>query len=196
MAKKHSREKITARLERSMTSELPLKITRFPTPGETFNGVVLEIGADWVLLAQLRDGGYVDGYSILRIDTIRTTKVETTFLPFLLAHQVWPPVKPMDSIDLSELATVIADVAEVAGVMSIFEERRRPDSLWIGTPLEFGKKSMWFKTIEPKAVWEDVQIKVKLKNLTRIDFLDDYTNAIFELAGPAPWQDSDPLPMK
>ena len=163
-------------------------------PDEILDGIVLELTADWVLLARLRDGGYFNGYSIVRLADFRRVESRTTFLPFLREHQPWPPAKPAEPIDLGGPAAFITDAVRLAGVVSLFVEVRRPDECWIGSPVHWGKKTVWIQTIEPDATWEEMMIPFKFKHLRRIDFLDDYNKALVILAGPEPEPAADGQP--
>ncbi|MFF5791273.1 hypothetical protein ACFY5D_04440 [Paeniglutamicibacter sp. NPDC012692] len=169
-----------------MSELLPVYISRHCAPNELFGGIVLDLDAERVLLAGLRDGGYFDGYTIFRLADIRAVRASKTFIPFLHSHQPWPPARPPEPIDLAGPASFLADISQTAAVIGLHTEVRRPNMLWIGTPVEWGKKSAWFHTIDPRAQWDDLLIKVKFKHLTRVDFSDDYINVVFELAGHAP----------
>jgi hypothetical protein len=184
--KSQSRRKIGASLRRSLSDVVPVRITRTVVPNEALDGIVLDLAPDWVLLAQLRGGGYFDGYCIVRRADLRRVETRTTFLPFLREHQPWPPAKPAGSVDLSGPHTFIADAARYASVVSLYEEARRPDMCWIGSPEDWGEKSAWILTIEPDATWDGFITRFKFKHLTRVDFADDYNNAVLTLAGPKP----------
>lgn len=186
MTKNRSLEKIRSRLSRSMGELLPVGISRRCAPNEPVDGIVLDLADEWVLLAVLRDGGYFNGFTVLRVADISTVNSKKTFIPFLHSHQPWPPARPKEPIDLTGPASFLADVARTATVVGLWTEVRQPDMLWIGAPVEWGKKSAWVLTIDPNATWEDLMIKVKFKHLTRVDFSDDYINAVLELAGPMP----------
>lgn len=184
--KNQSSAKVRTRLERSLSGHVPVRITRRVAPDEVFDGVVLDLAAEWVLLACLRDGGYLDGYTVLKIADIRTVKADKRFVPFLQAHQSWPPARPAGPVDLTEPARFLKDIAQAAPVMALYREARRPNMFTVGTPVEWGRKSAWILGIDPDMTWRDYMTEFKFKHLTRIDFSDDYTRAVRELAGPLP----------
>ncbi|MGO2533415.1 hypothetical protein [Arthrobacter rhombi] len=186
MKKNQSPEKILTRLNLSHSEDVPIRIWRHSDPGEDLNGIVLQMAAEWVLLAAIRSGGYFDGYSIIRTGDIRAIKVETTFIPYLRTHQAWPPERPAGTIDLTGPASFLQEIWATAAVVVLYEEVRRPGMLWIGAPVERGKKSVWILTIAPDATWDTSMTKFKFKHPTRVDFSDDYSKAIFELAGAVP----------
>ncbi|MFB0834281.1 hypothetical protein ACX8Z9_14405 [Arthrobacter halodurans] len=173
-------------LQRSLDQSVPVQIVRTVAPNETLHGIVLDLTRDWVLLTGIRDGGYFDGYNIVRPTDFRSVETDTRFLPFLREHQAWPPAQPAEPIDLSSPSNFISAAASLAGVVTLFEEARRPDMCWIGSPADWGKKSVWILTIDPDATWDDYMTQFKFKHLTRIDFADDYNKALVTVAGPKP----------
>jgi hypothetical protein len=187
MTKKgQSRKKIRAQLQRSLVDGVPVRIFRTVVSDETLDGVVLDLAPEWILLAGLREGGYLNGYAVVRLQDFRRVEMRTTFLPFLRERQTWPPARPEGTIDLSGPRTFLADAARLASVVSLYEEARRPDMLWVGSPEDWGKTSSWILAIEPDATWDDSMTRFKFKHLTRIDFADDYNKAMRSLAGPKP----------
>lgn len=56
----------------------------------------------------------------------------------------------------------------------------------IGSPADWGKKSVWILTIYPDRTWDDYMTQFKYKHLTRIDFADDYNKALVKMACPKP----------
>ncbi len=65
--KSQSRKKLLATLRESLATATPVRIQRAVEPEEVLQGVVLELSEEWVLLADIRDGAYLDGYRVLRL---------------------------------------------------------------------------------------------------------------------------------
>jgi hypothetical protein len=91
--KKQTRKKILSRLERSMAQVQPVSIVRSVKPGVERHGVVQEIGDEWVLMAAIRDGGYLNGYMAVRLDTIRHVRADRGLEDFLRQGPGWPPAR-------------------------------------------------------------------------------------------------------
>lgn len=70
-------------------------------------------------------------------------------------------------------------------IPSIFRGRR-PGSLWICSPRQWRKRSVWVRMIEPDGTWDEMWTNTRFKHLTRVDFLDDYSVAMGQIAGPDP----------
>ena len=86
--KSQSRKKLLATLRESLATATPVRIQRAVEPEEVLQGVVLELSEEWVLLADIRDGAYLDGYRVLRLTDLVQVVLETTFLSFLHQHNV------------------------------------------------------------------------------------------------------------
>jgi len=183
--KTQSTKKIRSLLEQSVKESLPLSIRRSVQKNEVLHGTVLEIGKDWILLASLRDGGYLDGYTALRIEDLRLVEPEETFLPVLKTDSHWPPKKPAE-LDIANLRTIMDTAAAKETLVAVFREAKRPDTCLIGAPMDWGKKSVWLLTVDPAAKWEDFLIKLPFKDITRISFGGDYETALLRVAGAVP----------
>ncbi|GAA3705699.1 hypothetical protein GCM10022377_19320 [Zhihengliuella alba] len=180
-----SSRKIRVRLRRSAAEQVPVVVRRRFDVQEEVLGIVLELGAHWVLLASLRDAAYFDGFTLLRLEDIHRVKVDPTFLPALRGREAWPPSGPARPLDLDGPLGFLPGIAEQAPVLALHEEARRPDMLWIAAVSEVGQKSVLVRMIDPDCTWNDFFTKVKYRHLTRIDFGDDYSRAVLEVAGPA-----------
>jgi len=181
---KQKPSKVAARLTISLEQAIPVIIHRRVDPNDPLEALVLEISDDWVLLASLRDGGYLNGNTIVRARDISRVKLQKTFLPFMRAQRAWPPQSAAKGLDLSSPKAFLPQLARLTPILTFHEELRKPGKLWIGSIAEWKKKSMWFHCIDPDGRWSQILIKVKFRNLTRIDVFDDYANAIAEVAGP------------
>lgn len=181
---KQKPSKVAARLTISLEQAIPVIIHRRVDPNDPLEALVLEISDDWVLLASLRDGGYLNGNTIVRARDISRVKLQKTFLPFMRAQRAWPPQSAAKGLDLSSPKAFLPQLARLTPILTFHEELRKPGKLWIGSIAEWKKKSMWFHCIDPDGRWSQILIKVKFRNLTRIDIFEDYANAIAEVAGP------------
>ena len=181
---KQKPSKVAARLTISLEQAIPVIIHRRVDPNDPLEALVLEISDDWVLLASLRDGGYLNGNTIVRARDISRVKLKRTFLPFMRTQGAWPPQSAAKGLGLSSLKAFLPQLASLTPIVAFHEEQRKPGMLWIGSIAEWKKKSMWFHCIDPNGRWSQILIKVKFRNLTRIDIFEDYANAIAVVAGP------------
>ena len=84
-------------LQRAQETKSILRIERKPKFADRVDGIVLRIGEQWILMAQTADGGYFDGYVLLRLrDVARLTPDETFAHEFVRFQPEWPPSFPFD----------------------------------------------------------------------------------------------------
>lgn len=184
--KKHPRKKLLATLRESLEAGTPVQVHRSVEAEDVLEGVVLELSDEWVLLAGLREGAYLNGYHALRVKYLVDVEPETRFLPFLQRHHPWPPAHPAGDLALSDLRSIVTAGASVAEVVSIYREAKRPGTLLIGAPIEWTKKSLWLLPVTPQCRWERQMDQVRLKDVTQVGFGGDYETAVLEVAGPVP----------
>lgn len=191
--KKQSRTKLLATLREFLETSTPVQLRRAVEPEEVLQGVALELSEDWVLLAGLREGAYLDGYQLLRVKDLVDVVPETRFLPFLQRLRPWPPARPAVDLELSDLRSIITAGAAAAEVVSVSRETKRPGTVLIGAPIEWTKKTLWLLPITPQCRWEQHLVQVKLKDVTQVGFGGDYEAAVLDVAGPVPPR-TDPAP--
>jgi hypothetical protein len=183
--KQQSRKQILARLEHSMSQQHPVSIARSVLPGVERHGVVLQIGDDWMLMATVRDGGYLNGYMALRLDLIRHVRAEHGLEEFLKQGPTWPPRKVVTGATNSPRSLLESGI-ETSGVLSVFMEKKWQRTFFVGVPVKYSKKAAELVTIGTKARWEDGTFKVRYKDLTQISFGGDYEKALWAtVGGPA-----------
>ena len=141
-SKKTSRKKLFVTLWKSLASGTPVQVQRSMEPHEVLEGVVVELGGTWVLLAGIRDGAYLNGYHALRLQDLVRVEAHATFVPFLRRRRSWPPAAPISFLDPSEAWLVITAGASLTGVVSVYREATRPGTLLIGALDEWEKKSL------------------------------------------------------
>lgn len=184
--KSQSRKKIRSLLTQSMNESLPVRISRTVERHETEHGVVLDMNDDWVLIASIRDGGYLDGYRVFKVGQLRRVEVETTFEKFFHQGEQWPPGPPSPPFELRNPKTIVEGAANAFTIVALYEEVRRPGKCWIGSPVHWGKKSLLLQTIDLGGNWEDYAIKPLFRNLTQVSFGGDYEKALLYVAGDVP----------
>ncbi|MDR2256479.1 MAG: hypothetical protein LBE25_10830 [Arthrobacter sp.] len=184
MSKKQRRRKALADLKDAARTRQPVAIKIREGRGWNEDGVVLDVGKRWFLLAVIRDGAYPDGFQLRRTKDVRKVRVMTQFLPALVEDERWPLSWPGPALDLRDSRAFLPQLDGVATVVSIREFVRRPNSFWVGQLLGGGHKRFWLRTLSPECVWDDTHIRPKFDDLTQVDLFDDYSNALLRVAGP------------
>ncbi|MFE4541041.1 hypothetical protein [Arthrobacter sp. NPDC056727] len=182
---KQSWKTIRSRLEGSKANQHPVSIARSVLIGVERHGVVQEIGDEWVILAAVRDGGYLNGYMALRLDLIRHVRAEHGLEEFLKQGPAWPPGQVVTGATNSPRSLLESGI-ETSGVLSVFMEKKCERTFFVGVPVKYSKKAAELVTIGTKARWEDGTFKVRYKDLTQISFGGDYEKALWAtVGGPA-----------
>ena len=142
---------------------------------------------EWILIADTRDGGYLDGFTALRTKDITKVKKVDGFEPELLKKlKQWPPAAPEQPISLSSAEAIIRTVGEGRDALTIHQEKDKPDACFIGAPVDWGRKSVWLLEIDRHARWDTEMTKYRLKDITRIDFGGGYEDALLTVSGAKP----------
>lgn len=195
------RSKILTCLQRSQREAAIVRYRRAAVLGkrgghqdrEAFYGVVLDRGPEWVLFAVLRDGGYPNGYSVVRLRDITEARLAPVFQEFVESRDPWPLIAPEHPLDLSETGGLLQSVAKNAAVYELYEEERRLGHMWICSPQTWRKRSVWVRMIDPDGRWDAMWTNTRFKHVTRIDFLGDYCCAMEQMAGPNPDDAASPV---
>lgn len=162
-------------------------------PGsEALLGYVVGIAGEaegWALIAVLDERLHLDGWSAVRLaDVLAVAEIggpESFPSLALVARGYWPPFAP-DGVALGSAGDLLTSTAALAPLVSVFREDRDPETVWIGTVTEVGPKKARLLRIDEDAEWEDEPAKVRLADITRIEFGGQYEAALLEVGGAAP----------
>jgi hypothetical protein len=180
------RRHISKLLVRSQEQALPLRILRDAGGVRTEFGVVVGLFAEWVVLAELREGVLRDGYVAFRTSSIKRAQGFDTFIGFVRDNNQWPPQSPFLTADLSDPGSLIRAALDTEGVISLYREDKHPDQLLIGVPVRWSRKHLWLFTINEHGQWEAFLDRFRLRDITRIGFGGVYERAVSATAGPMP----------
>ena len=183
--KRQSRKKIRSRLEQSMTEQHPVSIARSVKAGSERHGVVQAIGDEWIMMAAVRDGAYLNGYMALRLDLIRHVRLECGLEEVLKQQPEWPPAA-LAPHSAQSPRSILESAADTTSPLSVFMEEKWPRPFFVGVPVKYSTKAVELVTIGTNARWEDGTFRVKYKDLTQVSFGGDYEKALWAaVGGPA-----------
>ncbi|WP_139005906.1 hypothetical protein [Arthrobacter crystallopoietes] len=186
-SQKKSRRKVLAALQSAMDKKAYVDIRRKINDADVIRGYVVQLSDDWILIADTRDGGYLDGFTALRTKDITKVKRVDGFEPELLKkHKQWPPAAPEQPISLSSAEAIIRTAGEGRDALTIHQEKDKPDACFIGAPVDWGRKSVWLLEIDRHARWDTEMTKYRLKDITRIGFGGGYEDALLTVSGAKP----------
>ncbi|WP_395641077.1 hypothetical protein, partial [Pseudolysinimonas sp.] len=121
------------KLEKALAEQALVRISRDLMYADTETCIVVAIGAKWALVRSVVDGGYLDGFSALRIRDITAVKKDRSFAVTALRLLPGWPILPLgSSLDLDSLVGLVQSVGAEGRLFGLEKERQRR-ALWIGT---------------------------------------------------------------
>lgn len=174
---------VREKLDRAIADRRLVRITRDLVYSDNDTCVVLAIGAKWVLVRSVYDGGYLDGFHLLRIKDITVIEKDRSFAAKAVRLQTdWPALAPEQSIDLDSVAALLASVGADGRLFGIEKELERR-ALWIGTLDEIDEKWLWLNEVTPRGRWKKKPLGYRLRAITRVSFGGRYMDALLLAAG-------------
>lgn len=183
-----SRARVSRRLAKALDSRCLVRIETSPRNAERLDGFVVGIGAQWVLVAETGNGGYLDeGLTAIRRKDIVKVKRDSSFEGrFAQTQPEWPPTAP-DGVDLDATAALIRSLSQVSPLIGIEQERRFHSPMrWIGVVDEIGKGWLWLHQTRPDASWHKRPLGYKLSRITKVSIADRYLTGLAAIAGTHP----------
>lgn len=148
-------------------------------------GFVLDIGPEWLLVANLDESVFLNGFELLRVSDVTRVKPLAN-APFkieaLKKQKSWPPAKPPVGLRLDSVAHLLEDAARAAPLLVIFTERDYPAEGYIGSVDALNTRSAHLREIDPNANWNPVTKRYRLTKITRIAFGGRYQNLLYGVA--------------
>ncbi len=186
---------IRAKLLWAESDRCLVTISRVPKFAHALEGFVVEVGAKWAVVQNVRDGGYFDGYSAFRIRHVRRVKVTYGFAAqFAQTLPTWPPSCP-EGLDLGSTQAVVRTMAAASPLIGIEREQLR-SAIRIGVLEEVTLKRTWLLEVDPAARWSsEATSGMRNKDLTLVSIDSLYLQALAAVAGPPPG-DEVGIPMR
>lgn len=165
-----------------------VQLDRVSRKGQSVDGFVVAVGRRWVLVQRVMDGGFFDGYVVLRLREIRRVRLSTSFQGvFARSQPEWPPAAPsgLETLDLDRTRGVLEAMSARGGLFGI-ERDRKHDAVWIGVFDEVVKPYLYLWEVGPDASWHEVPQGYKIRTIMMFVFDDHYQRGLASVAGPAP----------
>ncbi|GAB3913687.1 hypothetical protein GCM10011575_19660 [Microlunatus endophyticus] len=157
---------------------------------DALEGVVVDHGPKWLLLAVEFDAGFY-GHCILRIrDITDFSDQRPSFVAQALAGEGHWPMPTLDQIDVSgSTKELVASLVALGRPAAYHYERRDPHSMLIGLPVGNEDHVLRLHTIDTHARWDDVS-RIRYRDLTRVDIDSGYLKRLLRISGNHP---GDPI---
>ncbi len=162
-------------------------IVKFRSPyeqGSTW-GYILDIGPRFFLLALIDDCLKFNGFQCLCLSDIRRLRVPAPYAEFAVAalRKQGQLIRRKPSIDLDSLPKLLKSANRLFPLITIHRERVAPDTCKIGRVIDVTKSRLSLLEIGPDAVWDEKPSRVRLSEITRIDFGGGYEEALHLVGG-------------
>lgn len=150
-------------------------------------GEVASVGREWFLLRVVSDQIRYDGFSLMRIEDVTQLDSPHRYADFVQRALKLRLEQPLadPGIDLKSTETALRSACEVARVVSIHWEALAPDECSIGRYVETQGGEFSFREVNPNARWNRDAAEHSFADLTRIDFLAGYEEALADVLDDA-----------
>lgn len=178
------------KLREACSSAIVLRFSNPYDEGWT-HGYVLDIGPQFCLLGLIDDNIRFNGFQCPLISDLRQIKVPDPQEDFIVAalRKRRERIDRKPEIDLSSLPALLKSASKLFPLITILRERIRPDECVIGRVLDVSERSFLLHTIDPDAVWEEKPTRLRLSDVTRVEFGGGYEEALHLVGG-------NPKPLK
>lgn len=179
MASKKKSQLLTA-----LSNALVVKFWNPYDQGST-HGYVLDIGPQFILLGLIDDNIKFNGFQCLLISDVKRLKVPDPYEDFIVAalRKRGQSIKNKPGIDLGSLPALLKSANALFSLVVIHRERIKPDTCVIGKVIDIKENHLLFLEIGPDAVWEDKPSKIRLSDITRVEFGGGYEEALHLVGG-------------
>ena len=168
-------------------------IARFWNPYDVgwTHGYVLDIGPEFFLLALIDDNIKFNGFKCHLVSDIKRLKLPDPYEDFTVAalRKQRQRIDRKPDIDLSSLPALLKSANALFPSVTIHQERAKPGECFIGKVMDISERTLLLHTIDPGAVWHKKPYRLRLAEITRVDFGGGYEQALHLVGG-------NPKPLK
>lgn len=144
-------------------------------------GWVLDVGEEWLLLHQVSDRIWLDGYLAMRIDDITGVRdldeAHDGFIPRALALRE-QSAQPSAGVVVTNLPDLLRSAAAAFPLVSMAVERDEEPYAVIGEVTEVTDDHVTLRPITPAATWDDEPDELALDEITTVIFDAEYERAL------------------
>ncbi len=181
-------EKVVGRMRDALETQRQVILLARHDPEFRIDGFVVQLGEKWVLIARTRDGGHLNGHSLVRIRSLVRVYGGRSFeAVFARTLPDWPP-QPLEHADTLDLDTTkgMLQTAVPADTVVGLEFSHRPGAINIGRITEIESRRVVMQEIDPAAQWSEETSTWRTSRIVALTMGDDYQRALASVAGPPP----------
>jgi hypothetical protein len=175
-------------LREAQAESVLVDVVRDLKGAEVVEGFVVAVSSNWVVLRELDESLFLDGFTALRIETvkkIRPAKNRDRFVERLLTTRGQWPVKPLVG-NFTTTKQVIRFIWASGELVRIYEDGRYPRRFWVGIPDKPKERKVEVTCLGPDGSWSSKSRKFDFGYTTRVSWGHLYEKTLHEVAGPAP----------
>jgi hypothetical protein len=154
-----------------------VRIYRSIDGSETLRGCVMHENRKWLLLANLHDGVFFDGYIAVRQRHIINIQKHRGFEKRALAAMGSVP-SPLEGLAAESTKSLITDMAQRFPLMSVYREFRNPDTRLIGHVLTAKGSHLELRNVDSNGEMDHQPARVALREITRLEWGTMYNVAL------------------
>ena len=149
------------------------------------HGYVLDIGHLFFLFASIGEDMRFDGFQCPLISAVRRLHVPDPHAEFVVAalRKRGQKVPRKPKVNLESLAELLKSANKLFPLIAIHRERVDPEVCEIGRVVEITKSHLQLHEIGPDADWDEELTKIRLKEMTRVEFGGGYEEALHLVGG-------------
>jgi len=181
-------------LNEAMVERIPVTITRagLGRKADKIDCYVVEVGADWVVLASRSQVVYLDGWEVVRVKDVTAVTVETgdlrSYIQRALVNLGAPVVHP-EGFRVSDDRTAKETLLEMLAsryLVGFHLEEEDPQMRFIGEFTGYNKKWFGFRQVGSSGKWDVGDSLFRKSKVTRVTIGGRYQDALEMFGDPAP----------
>jgi hypothetical protein len=156
-------------------------------PGST-NGYVLDIGPRFFLLGPVGEEIRFNGFQCMRLSDVRRLHAPDRYAEFIVAalRKRGEIIRKKPRVRLNSLPELLRSASRLFPLVTIHQERAKPDTCEIGHVVGISKSHVSLLEIGPDAIWDEEPTDISLRRITRVDFGGGYEDALHIVGGGPP----------
>lgn len=144
-------------------------------------GAILAVGPESLLIQRFDDECMTfTGWSIVMTKVLNRYRPESSFVSTFVEKKGLRPKSPR-RIDLASIRGTLEWLHAEWPLIMVHRSVRFPGELQVGSLAAFSDKTLTLKRIDTDAEWDDTY-RIRLEDVTRIDFGGHYERALLEVA--------------
>jgi hypothetical protein len=181
-----TQSKIARQLQTALGETSIYRVSRRSLSKVQIDGFVVGLSDRWLLIARTLDGGYSDGLIALRVRDVSKVTKDTSFETRFALTQSWRSTEEIESIDLTNVETVIGTMGNLSRIIAIEEEKVAPGSIAIGRYEGKHRKEFGLLFLGTDATWDVESTAYRFKGVTTVTIDGLYLMALAAVAGDPP----------